>query len=278
MQKSTKPSITKQKKQATHEFFPRTKPQSSDSKKETFEFNKAPINRNEAYKETRTKVIADREEKDQDRLHSRKSTSFLSKLYQDDDEYDALKVHGLIDDEDDEVNEARNETANIAKRKTKAIEKSKAKTTKQAPRLIADQASKIGKLDLRKDTLAMFAVCEVSKDYLIVNHTRNTKGYVPLKGTEYKSENFKKGQLIVASINSEIGGANTGDIYNFKSGKAGLNRKVQLTLDPKQINKLLSAEKVTKNMVLSGKVESKEAKGYLINFGFRDSSKGFLKY
>ena len=51
-----------------------------------------------------------------------------------------------------------------------------------------------------------------------------------------------------------------------------------MTLDIKYINKLLSAEKVTRNMVLSAKVESKEAKGYLLNFEFRDRSKGFLKF
>jgi hypothetical protein len=43
------------------------------------------------------------------------------------------------------------------------------------------------------------------------------------------------------------------------------------------LNKLLSVKKVTKNMVLSAKVESKEAKGYMIDFGFKDKTKGFLK-
>ena len=72
----------------------------------------------------------------------------------------------------------------------------------------------------------MFAVCEVGKDHLIVNHTRNTKGYVELAGSKIKSSSFKVGQLLMASINAEIGGADTGKIYNFASGKAGLNRKI----------------------------------------------------
>ena len=50
----------------------------------------------------------------------------------------------------------------------------------------------------------MFAVCEIGKDYLIVNHTRNCKGYVPLDGTKFKAEQF----------NAEIGGAQTG-LYNL---------------------------------------------------------------
>ena len=200
----------------------------------------------------------------------------MTKLYQDDDEFDNLKVHGLIDEDDEEVNQARNQTQDMVKRKTKANEKRALKNNK-GNALKTEKGTRIGKLNLRKDALAMFAVCEISKDYLIVNHTRNTKGYVPLTGTEYKSDSFRKGQLIVAMINSEIGGANTGDIYNFQQGKAGLNRKVQLSLDTKYLNKLLSADKITKNMIIQGKVESKEAKGYLINFGLRDKAKGFLK-
>jgi hypothetical protein len=115
---------------------------------------------------------------------------------------------------------------------------------------VGRENSKIGKLALRKDSLGMFAVCEIGKDYLIVNHTRNTKGYVPLQGSGFNSCDFHLGQLIVAMVSAEIGGAQTGQIYNFASGNAGLNRKVQLSLDSKYINKLLAADRVTKNMVL----------------------------
>jgi len=152
----------------------------------------------------------------------------MSKLYQDDDEFDELKVHGLIDDEDEEVVNARNNTAQagMAKRKSKRLEKGE---TKQKS-AVKSERSRIGKLALRKDSVGLFAVCEIGKDYLIVNHTRNSKGYIPL-GTQFKPEDFKIGQLLVATIIAEVGGAQTGQIYNFKSGKAGLNRKVQLSLD-----------------------------------------------
>jgi ribosomal protein S1 len=40
---------------------------------------------------------------------------------------------------------------------------------------------------------------------------------------------------------------------------------------------MLSISQITKNMVLMGVVETKEAKGYIINFGMRDQSSGFLK-
>lgn len=106
----------------------------------------------------------------------------MNKLYQDDDEFDELKVHGLLDENDEEVTEARNEQAQMVKRKAKAIEKMGQKSSKK----VVDKSTRIGKLSLKKDTLGMFAICEVGTDYLIVNHTRNTKGYVPLTATEVR--------------------------------------------------------------------------------------------
>jgi len=79
-------------------------------------------------------------------------------------------------------------------------------------------------------------------------------------------------------VNAEIGGAQTGQIYNLKSGRAGLNRKLQLTLDEKLINKTQNVDVVTKNMVLQVTIESKEAKGYILNLGFKDHTKGFMKF
>lgn len=43
------------------------------------------------------------------------------------------------------------------------------------------------------------------------------------------------------------------------------------------MNKILGINKVTKNMVLPALVESRETKGYIVDFGFKDRSKGFLK-
>ena len=115
-------------------------------------------------------------------------------------------MHGVIDEDDEEVNEARNSTAlaGMAKRKSKALDKMDSKSKK----IIGfGETTKIGKLALRKDSLGMFAVCEIGKDYLIVNHTRNTKGYVNLVGSGFKAESFKIGQLIIAMVSAEIGGA-----------------------------------------------------------------------
>ena len=186
------------------------------------------MNKNEAYKETKAKVIAEEEDYDMKRRNPKADKgSFMTKLYRDDDEYNELKVQGLIDEDDEEVIEARAD--GMIKRKTKVLDKKQTKTAYSSN--IDKAASRIGKLALRKGALAMFAVCEVGDDHLIVNHTRNTKGYVSLAGLKMKSSQFQVGQLLIASINAEIGGANTGEVYSFASGKAGLNRKIQLSLD-----------------------------------------------
>ena len=131
MQSNKSKSPAKAKQQATHEFFPRSR---GADQKGGLIFNKAPINKQQAYQETKTKVLHDREEQAKTQRSAQlnpkaaaASGSFLSKLYQDDDEYDELRVLGLVDEEDHEVQEARevagNLQAGMAKRKTKAIEK-----------------------------------------------------------------------------------------------------------------------------------------------------------
>jgi hypothetical protein len=55
--------------------------------------------------------------------------------------------------------------------------------------------------------VAIFAVSEIEDDYLVVSHTRNTKGYVSLQGTGSSGSDFRLGQLIIACVNAEIGGA-----------------------------------------------------------------------
>jgi len=167
-------------------------------------FNKAPINKQQAYQETKAKVLHDQEDARNQRSAKQNpkgaaaSGSFLSKLYQDDDEYDELKVLGLVDEEDQEVQEARDasgslQQAGMAKRKTKTLEKMKGKSLRTSIPQKIDPANRIGKLALKKGTLGLFAVCEIGENCLIVNHTRNTKGYIPLEGSKLTSDQFKLG-------------------------------------------------------------------------------------
>jgi hypothetical protein len=104
----------------------------------------------------------------------------MANLYRDDDEFNELKVMGIVDEDDDEVKQARGE--GLLKRKSKTIDKKQIKTAYSQK--IDEAKSRIPKLLIRKGGLAMFAVCEIGDDYLIVNHTRNTKGYIPLAGSK----------------------------------------------------------------------------------------------
>ncbi len=51
-----------------------------------------------------------------------------------------------------------------------------------------------------------------------------------------------------------------------------------MSISLEEVNKGLTGVKVTKNMLIQGRVKSKEEKGYLVDLGFKDKSQGFLKF
>lgn len=66
------------------------------------------MNKNEAIKEIKAKVMDEQDDLEQRRRNPKGDKgSFMTKLYRDDDEYNELKVQGLIDEDDAEVLEAR---------------------------------------------------------------------------------------------------------------------------------------------------------------------------
>jgi ribosomal protein S1 len=120
--------------------------------------------------------------------------------------------------------------------------------------------------------LGLFAIAEVHPTYLIVNFTRNTKGFVSLKEREDLHKHLEVGQFIIASV------AQTGT-SQFNVETSGLqNKKLQLLVSHDAINKSLTSENVVPNMTLQGELSSKEAKGFLINFGLKDKAQGFLPF
>jgi len=134
-------------------------------------------------------------------------------MYQDDNDLDDLRVMGGLDEDDAELKEARedkdNQMVQQAKRKTKANEK-------DVVSKILTQAARINKLSMNRGSIGLFAICQVTEDRLIVNHTRNTKGYISLR-TSQNSKQFKVGQYVVASVLVEDGGR--------KKSTGELNRK-----------------------------------------------------
>jgi hypothetical protein len=55
----------KTKEKGTHEFFPRTKVNPDST---SFIFNKAPLNKRDAYEETKTKITHEHERKQEDKM------------------------------------------------------------------------------------------------------------------------------------------------------------------------------------------------------------------
>ena len=65
-------SAIKQKKEGTHEFFPRSKAKGTD-----FTFNKAPLNKSEALTDTKLKYQAETEKKKEYKKSNPNQKSFL---------------------------------------------------------------------------------------------------------------------------------------------------------------------------------------------------------
>lgn len=122
-------------------------------------------------------------------------------------------------------------------------------------------------LKFNKGSLGMFSICEINEKYLIVNHTRNMKGYVPLGNIS--STQFSIGQLVIASVVS------AGTSTQTSSGVS--NKKLQLLIEPKEVNKNLSKDSIYAGMVLPAFVKSQEGKGYILELGLKDKSMGFYK-
>lgn len=199
-----------------------------------------------------------------------KRSGFMAKLYDDEAMEDEMRVFDMENGADQikEIEDASDDDGKINKRDKKVI--SKKGGAKGKSREVA--ANKISKLNFSLTSLGLFAICEISKGYAIVNYTRNTKGYISLKGHEELAEKLKVGSLIVASVLS----SGTSKYNTETSGHK--NRKLQLAINPDLVNKSLTAENLQANMLLQGIIESKEAKGFLIDFGLKDKTKGFLPF
>lgn len=105
--------------------------------------------------------------------------------------------------------------------------------------------------------------------YAIVSHTRNVKGFIPL---ESKDVQLKVGQFVLACVAAVgTGKHNVDSIGN-------LNRKLQLSIEPKDLYRSLSSATACQNMLLQGIILSKEEKGYMVDLGFKDGAQGFLKF
>jgi hypothetical protein len=98
--------------------------------------------------------------------------------------------------------------------------------------------------------LVLLSICEIHKDYMIMNYTRNKKAMVhsSYSGLTEKDEdfNFEKyfniGQFVVGAVVSP------GNDIRLQDGR--LNKKIQVSIDPSIINTGLMAEKIIVGMDL----------------------------
>ena len=122
--------------------------------------------------------------------------------------------------------------------------------------------------------LVLLSICEIHKDYMIMNYTRNKKAMVhsSYSGLTENDEDFSFekyfniGQFIVGAVVSP------GNDIRLHDGR--LNKKFQVSIDPKIINAGLIAEKVIVGMDLYGQlIFDKNKNKYNANFKFASDKK-----
>ena len=124
--------------------------------------------------------------------------------------------------------------------------------------------------------LVLLSICEIHKDYMIMNYTRNKKAMVHSsysgliekeKESEFNFENFFNiGQFLIGAVVSP------GNDIRLKNGR--LNKKFQVSIDPKIINTGLISQKIVVGMDLYGKLfYDKKNNKYSADFKFSENKK-----
>lgn len=217
-------SIQKQKKQATQEFFDKTK----EGTKSGFQFNAAPINKDAAVKHLKEKF---QEGKDEKSKQTRRRGAFVDSLYKDDNEIDEMKVLGgdAFDSDLEKNSDAEDlDEKAVKRREAKAARKNEDKIAAKTSAIATTQGNdgglavggtKITKLTMTKGSVAMWAVSEIHDGkYAILNHTRNLKGFLPLDNDQACS--LQVGQFILGSVTA------TGTGKHEIETSGNLNRKI----------------------------------------------------
>ena len=124
--------------------------------------------------------------------------------------------------------------------------------------------------------LVLLSICEIHKDYMIMNYTRNKKAMVHSsysglvlndKEDEFNFEKyFNIGQFVIGAVVSP------GNDIRLQNGR--LNKKIQVSIDPKIINTGLIPQKIIPGMDLYGKlIYNKKSNKYSADFKFSSNNK-----
>ena len=124
--------------------------------------------------------------------------------------------------------------------------------------------------------LVLVSICEIHKDYMIMNYTRNKKAMVHSsysglllkdKEEDFNFENyFNIGQFLIGAVVSP------GNDIRLQNGR--LNKKIQISIDPKIINTGLIPQKIVVGMDLYGQLNyNKNNNKYFVDFKFSKNKK-----
>ena len=104
--------------------------------------------------------------------------------------------------------------------------------------------------------LVLLSICEIHKDYMIMNYTRNKKAMAHssysglVENNKDDNFNFEKyfniGQFLIGAVVSP------GNDIRLQNGR--LNKKIQVSIDPKIINTGFNPHKIVAGMDLYGKL------------------------
>lgn len=123
-----------------------------------------------------------------------------------------------------------------------------------------------------KGDLIMLSICEIKKDYMIANYTRNKKAIIHRKYTSFtKDKNFKfsdyfhVGQFVSAAvITSNV-------ISNSKSSVDQIHHKIKCSIEPNIINSNFHLEEINVGLDLWGQLRVINGKFYPF-FGFKEKN------
>jgi len=213
----------------------------SDSDNNDFVFNKAPVTLTKRKKRSPYEMsIPELQEKKKKKIQS------------SDDEQNKADIQGDID-----MMDAQTEQAKLPK----------------SSQGLGD-LTKIKRLKTTRGCLLLAPVLEVTKYYIIVSYSRNKKGYISSSDIENFDETIEKikpGDFLPCTV---IQGEGT----EYRKESGNLNRKMQLTMNPHIFNACLAADSLQSGMIIPGFIDSIEEKGYMINYGLKDNSMGFMKF
>ena len=124
--------------------------------------------------------------------------------------------------------------------------------------------------------LVLLSICEIHKDYMIMNYTRNKKAMVHssysglVENNKDDNFNFEKyfniGQFLIGAVVSP------GNDIRLQNGR--LNKKIQVSIDPKIINTGFNPQKIVTGMDLYGKlIFNKKNNKYSADFKFSTNKK-----